>query len=337
MKAPVAADWSLTADDRPLFEALIKRIMPDENKRAFLQRFLGYSLCGMSNEPAFCAWLGDGANGKGTITKIMCGTLGTEGGYATMASFNTFLETKNNKADETRNDLVSLIGKRFIAASEVNKNSPPLNAALLKCFAGGDGDFQCRGNWESMRNFTPKGKLVLSSNDEPKINDNSFGMRRRLKKIWWEVEIPEAEQDKQLAEKILAAERAAVLNWLLEGWCSYQQIGLATPAVITAETEEYLDSQSMTCRFMADRYVCNSTAQPIKNTIVYKTYTDWCTQGGEKYPLTLNKFSHELTRWGKRHSVISRHTRDGSYWFGLQPIDDATDGTMQFDDTPTQY
>src|SRR5581483_5675136 len=304
-------------------------------KRKYLQRFFGLCLSGLADERAILLFLGSGMNGKGTLIRLLCSVLGEEGGYAAMAAMNSFLQAKSLSADETRNDLVALIGKRFVAASESSKKSPPLNSALLKSFAGGDGSLRIRGNWESLRNFLPKGKLILATNNEPKIDDDSDGMWSRIKKIWFDVQIPEAEQDKDLVAKIMASESCAVLAWFLEGWAAYWEDrqagrpGLPTPTSIMEDTETYRDGQSQVAAFIEACYRivplshgrAESLSNGIKSTDLYTTYKNWVERVGERDRKSHKVVSLELEKWGQRHGVTVARRSDGMYWFGLQPLD----------------
>lgn len=340
MQAPVKWGMWLEAENRPLFEAYINRVMPDADKRQYLQRFCGLCLSGLADERTILLWLGSGANGKGVLIRILCGVLGTSReGYATMAAMNSFLQSKYGRVDETRNDLVALIGKRFVAVSESNKNSQALNGALLKCFAGGDGDLTIRGNWESMRRFTPKGKLILATNNEPKIDDDSDGMWDRIKKVWFDVQIPPDERDLDLVNKILANEREAVLSWFLEGWQMYWtdrsagRAGLVAPACVTQDTMEYRDAQSQVAQFVQDRFDLSSSADPIGSAKVYEIYVDWCKSVGERYPKSQKSMSMELEKYGNRQQprIFNKRTNAGVVWLGLHPKDMVDNGSLGFE------
>lgn len=337
LQAPVDYEMFLGADERPLFEAFIKRIMPIQEKREYLQRFFGLCLSGITDERTMLLLLGQGANGKGVLIRLLCGVLGEEGGYAAMAAPNSFLQTKSLSSDETRNDLVALIGKRFVAVSETNKKAT-LNSALLKCFAGGDGDLRIRGNYETLRAFTPKGKLVLATNNEPRIDDDSDGMWDRVVKVWFEVQIPRGERDVDLVNKILATERSGVLAWMLEGWAAYLEDraagdGLPRPASISSDTEQYRDAQSQMSTFVEDCYeIVPLTYGPaggltdgIKSSDVYTTYKAWLDRTGERDKKSQKSLSLELEKWGARHGVRKREAADGKYWYGLRSKDAPAD------------
>ena len=319
MMAPVTFD--IFASERPVFEAFIKRVIPEDDRREFLQRFLGYCLSGLADERIMLFFIGTGSNGKGVLIRILCGLLGTAGGYAVMAPMSTFLQAKQVCNDETRNDLIALIGKRFVCASESNRKGPALDASLLKSFAGGDGEKSARENYGSMLSFQPSGKLILATNNEPTPDDDSDGFWSRVKKIWFEVQIPEAEQDPDLVGKIMATESAAVLAWFLEGWAAYWtdrkegRSGLIAPASITADTQEYRDAQSQMAAWAGERADLDPSGK-VSAADVYADFKIWCEKVGER-PKSQRILSTEIMAWGGRHGVYRVHEGTGWYWHGL--------------------
>jgi hypothetical protein len=56
------------ASPHPIWTAFLERIAPDPELQAFLQRFVGYSLTGLTGEHKFVFAYGTGANGKSTFT-----------------------------------------------------------------------------------------------------------------------------------------------------------------------------------------------------------------------------------------------------------------------------
>jgi phage/plasmid-associated DNA primase len=58
--------------------------------------------------------------------------------------------------------------------------------------------------------------LMANANQMPYLKDWSYGMRRRICIIPFEVEIPKARQKKELSRD-LEAEYPAIFNWILEG------------------------------------------------------------------------------------------------------------------------
>ena len=60
----------------PLFEKFLAQVVPDEKVRAFLQRALGYSLTGITEEQCFFFLYGPGSNGKSTLIETLSALMG---------------------------------------------------------------------------------------------------------------------------------------------------------------------------------------------------------------------------------------------------------------------
>ena len=69
-----------------------------------------------------------------------------------------------------------------------------------------------RRMYENFWTFYPTHKIWLGSNHKPAIRGTDYAIWRRVKLIPFTVQIPPAEQDPELPEK-LKAELPGILNW----------------------------------------------------------------------------------------------------------------------------
>ena len=60
-------------------------------------------------------------------------------------------------------------------------------------------------------------KLIFNCDSLPSEVEQTLGFYRRWLIIYFDQIIPEKEQDKQLAKKIIESELSGVFNWVLEG------------------------------------------------------------------------------------------------------------------------
>jgi putative DNA primase/helicase len=118
----------------------------------FLQRFVGYSLTGRTNEECFVFAHGEGNNGKGTFVETIAGILGD---YATPAAVETFLEQKGSHHPT---DIAKLRGARFVYADEAAKGRR-WNEQAVKKLTGG-GRTTARGMREDYWDFDPGPEAV---------------------------------------------------------------------------------------------------------------------------------------------------------------------------------
>lgn len=137
-------------------------------------------------------------------------------------------------------------------------------------------------------------------------------MWRRVRLIPFEVQIPEAEQDRHLGQKIKATELPGVLNWLLEGCCAWQEEGLQPPRGVVAATADYRQEQDVLGRFLEEACELNSADVTLGKDL-YAAYNTWCGDTGER-PVTLREFNARLD---ERGSFARDKGERGVRWHGV--------------------
>ena len=205
-------------------------MLPDNDVRDYLQRLTGLSLLGEVNGDKQIAPIayGAGANGKTTYIETVCFALGD---YA-MTAEPTLLMSKRGEVHPT--GVADLLGKRLVSTTETQQGAR-FDIALLKRLTGGD-TLKARWMRQDFFEFTPSHLLMMCTNHLPEIDDGSEAVWRRIRLIPFTVEIPKAERDEELGDK-LRAEADAVLTWVIDGWADYRKRGLAEPDAVLAATE----------------------------------------------------------------------------------------------------
>lgn len=233
-----AARWSPEARPAaPEFERFLRRVQPEPSIRAFLKRFFGYCLTGDISEQALLFFYGEGRNGKSTFIDLMLHILAD---YAVTLSIDSFSGEDRRSGSEATPDLARLPGARMVAASEPEAGVK-LKDALIKALTGGE-KIPVRRLREDFFEVDPHFKIVISGNHEPRIDDDSEGIWRRVKKVPWTEQIPEAEVDKGLLKK-LKREADGVFAWMVEGALEWLEGGLAVPEIVREATQAYRDQQ----------------------------------------------------------------------------------------------
>ena len=218
-RVPVRA----SRDAAPAVDAFLDRITADNAElQGFLQRYIGYCCTGFTTEHVFVFAYGTGANGKSTFINTIARILGD---YATVADMSTFI-TSNTERHPT--DLAKLRGARLVVAQETQKGRR-WDETKIKALTGGD-KITARFMRQDFFDFVPTFKLFICGNHKPRLGSVDEAMRRRLLLVPFTVQIPPAERDPRLAEK-LKAEWPAILRWCLEGCLEWQRVGLAPPAL----------------------------------------------------------------------------------------------------------
>ena len=248
-QVPVDFDPQATC---PVWEAFLNRIMKGRAELIrFLQRGIGYSLTGMTNEQVLFLFYGTGANGKSTFIETVRHLLGD---YAQQADFSTFLE---RKGDSPRNDLASLKGARFVAAVEAAEGRQ-IAESVIKQATGGD-TIRARFLFKEFFEYKPQFKLFLVANHKPKVTGTDEAIWRRIRLAPFEVTIPAGERDKELPDK-LRRELPGIMAWAVRGCLDWQANGLGEPVEVSTATAAYRQEMDMLAEFLNDKCIQGQTA-----------------------------------------------------------------------------
>jgi putative DNA primase/helicase len=228
--APVKFDPNASA---PMWHKFLQKVMPNVDFRAFLQRYFGYGLLGLTVEQCLLFFYGAGRNGKSTCVDVLIEILGD---YAIAMSIGSFAGESRRGGAEATPDLARLPGARLVAASEPEMGTH-LKDALIKTLTGGE-PVAVRRLHQDFFELIPQFKIILSGNHKPIIRDDSDGIWRRVHLVPWEVQIAEEEVDRDLKRKLLT-ERAGILAWMVKGAIDYLEGGLRVPDGVRAATAEY--------------------------------------------------------------------------------------------------
>ncbi len=237
----------------PKFDAFMAQIHPDPEIRAFLQRWYGLSMTGLTGEQKLVFQYGDGSNGKSVLADLMANMMAD---YSATAAIESLTGTQKRSGGEATPDLIPLIGARMVRASEPEEGER-LREAEIKKMTGGE-PMQMRANYGDTIEVLPQFKLTISGNHKPEIRGTDNGIWRRILLVKFGVIIPDDKQDLELPEK-LWEERSGVLNWLIAGLTQYLESGLQEPQSVLAETRAYREESDPVgaffgacCEFAAD-------------------------------------------------------------------------------------
>ena len=238
----------------------------------FLQKAVGYSLSGSTEEQCMFILHGTGANGKSTFLNTIEGMLAD---YAQQTPTETLMAKKSAGIP---NDIARLQGTRFVTASETEQGKS-FAESLIKQMTGGD-RITARFLHGEFFEFVPKFKLFLATNHKPNIRGTDNGIWRRIRLIPFEVAIAKEEQDPRLMDK-LRAETAGILAWAVKGCLLWQQQGLQPPEEVNAATIEYREDLDWLQAFISERCV-EGKDKKVGATELYQAYKHWASERGER-------------------------------------------------------
>lgn len=301
----------------PVYEDFLAVVQPKPEMRRFLAQWGGLSLTGFTGEQKLAFFYGGGSNGKGTWVETIARIAGD---YAGTVKIQSLLDQGKKSGDQATPAIAKLPGVRFLRVSEPSKGAV-LDEGLVKELTGED-PVDARHLNKGFFTFFPDFKITISGNNKPVIKDTSDGIWRRMQLVPWEADIPAAQRDKALKDKLLA-ERDGIFAWLMRGLLDWKKHGLIEPEDVRLATSEYRDDSDTIGRFL--RQTCevgeDTRARPwrVRKGDLFELYQAWCHQTGA-YEMAERAFSKEIAakRFKEKHS-------NGAWWIGLQPTVDLED------------
>ncbi len=278
---PFAYDPKATA---PRFQAFLDRVLPDLDCQKVLSEYLGYVFISPSKlklEKTLLLY-GAGANGKSVVFDVIMGLLGSDNvSNYSLSSLTTepaycraHLATKLlNYASEINGKLESDTFKQMVSSEPIEARLPYGQPFILTNYA----------------------KLIFNCNLLPTDVEHSHAFFRRFLIVPFEVTIPDHEQDKELAKKIISSELSGVFNWILAGLRRLLEQGRLTNCEAANDQLTAYKSQSDTVRLFMDenQYAPHSEYfTPLKD--LYRDYRAYCIESGYR-PVNHGNFRKRLT------------------------------------------
>lgn len=287
----------------------------------YMQRLLGYALCGDKVEEVFGFAFGTGQNGKGTLFNTSREIMGD---YGCEASLNCFVLSRNERHPT---ELARLRGKRLVMSAEVAEGST-WDEVKIKQVTGRD-PIAANFMRQDMFEFDPEFLLMVSGNHKPTVRSANKAMQRRLHVIPFEQEIPDKERDTQLRAK-LKAEGPAILRWMIDGCLEWQKHGLQPPGTVESATEDYLSSENVLGDWFEE--CCRrdfKALTPFKR--IYESYSRWAESNKLK-AFSSKRLSKMLEERGFRKARMP-DSQGAKAFSGLDVIDPPPKGDEP-DDIP---
>lgn len=195
--------------EAPVWRKFVADVLQDPEVRAFVQRWFGYCLTGMTSEQAFLVMYGEGANGKSTLLEALRPVFGD---FGVTVDMNSFLHNGRQRGSDASPDFARLPHRRFATAAEINTGDW-LSEKTVKSITGGEA-MTARQLHKPFFEFYPVIKLILSCNQKPVIRAQDKGTWRRVLLLPFTRSFDKSEIDKHLVEK-LRREEPGILNWCL--------------------------------------------------------------------------------------------------------------------------
>ena len=290
-------------------------LLGDEEKIAFMQRALGYSLTGYTSEDKFVNLVGaSGYNGKTTIITAVATLLGD---YATTLRVEALLAGHEHAIPH---DLADLRGARFVVTSETPKGKR-FDDRLLKMLSGDDEITACYKFGNNFR-FYPQFKLFMYSNHPPLVSASDEAVWRRAITVRFDFNFKTyAGFNQKVKDQLRAPEaRPGILAWLVRGALAWQKDGLMIPKIVQVETATHRLEVSEVLPFVNECCATDAGAEEhawVTNRELYREFTSWAREHGAA-KMTEVAFSGEMTRLGFEAADVWVKRNRARRWRGLR-------------------
>jgi len=266
----------------PLFQKYLDEVIPDVDKQRIFAEYCGYIFIKPSvlKLEKMLILFGSGANGKSVFFEILNALLGKEN----VSNYSLYNLTNDNGYYRAK-----IANKLVNYASEINGK---LEADIFKLLASGE-PIEARLPYGEPFILTDYAKLIFNCNELPNNVEHTPAFFRRFMILNFDVTIPEANQDKQLANKIINNELSGVFNWILQGLerLLEQKNFSKCEAVDNARANYELQSDSVKMFIDEFEYKTSTDYTPIKT--LYDQYKVFCIDDGYR-PVGKSKFMKRL-------------------------------------------
>lgn len=256
----------------------------------YIQRCIGYSMSGSTQEQCVYFLYGMGNNGKSTFLDTLADLFG---GYSANTQPETLMIHSKLGGTGANSDIARLKSARFVTSEEPTEGVR-LNEGLIKQLTGGS-KITCRFLYGDEFEYTPEFKLWVATNHKPVIRGTDFGIWRRIKLIPFEVNIPDSKIDKNMKYK-LRKEFPQILAWAVEGCLKWQADGIKEPACVTEATQEYKQEMDLIAGFVEQCLVIDyDSTEKIMASDLFSLYSKWAKQNNE-WEMSSKKFFMEAKK-----------------------------------------
>lgn len=256
----------------------------DPAELEYHQILAGYFLTGETRDPCLPIWLGPGGDGKSLIANTYRVIMG---GYARTSTDTAFVETRHSQHSE---EIAWLTGRRLVLLAEVTGT---WHESRIKAVTGGE-NMSASFKGGKVFEFTPRFKLLVTSNQPPRLRSVGPEFRRRVHSYLFtrKIESP----DPQLFEKLMD-EHGQILSWMIEGAVKYYRGFLPRSPVVIASSEEYFNDNDTLGQWLEDRAEVEEGAK-VEGQFAYVDFVDWCRDAGISQPMSRAAFTRAIKARG---------------------------------------
>lgn len=219
----------------------------DTRLEDYLQRAIGYSLTGWTDDELFWFLVGEPNAGKSTLVEALAAVMGS---HCVIADPETFLHGRQASASGPSPDRASFRGARLIVSREMPGNRR-INESFVNSLIDGS-PMSARHLREDLITFSPIAKLWLTMNKCPAADFTQPGTKRRLCVVPFDFQ-PTKVTDIKKQFRHDTRLQEALLAWAVKGaklWYEGRTLKEDVPERILRQTKEYWETQDLLAEWM---------------------------------------------------------------------------------------
>lgn len=254
-----------------------------KDKARLIIQLMGYSLLPTTQFETFVILIGVGANGKSVLLKVLKALLGRNNVSAVQTSQ---FDNKFQRA-HMNNKLANIV-------SEI-KEGEKIDDNVVKAITSGESS-TVEEKFKSPYDMEPFCTLWFGSNHMPRTTDFSNGLFRRAQVIPFNRQFKSDEQDRELADKLIA-ELPGILNLCLKGLkMLFRDNKFIQVQEVDQAVQQWRKENDQASLFFDDCciYQPNSYETSAK---VYDSFKAWAKRGGIYKPLDQNTLTNRLRQF----------------------------------------
>lgn len=265
---------------RKIIEGFMEDIQPDPDTRHLLRKILASGLAGRNTDNFFILLIGIGANGKGTLLKLLERALGPYACAVTAA----LLCRQSGGAKEANEALLSTKGMRTGICEDCSEDKIAAGA-LFKVLSGGD-TVAGRGNYDKQTKWQNQMVTFIPANKMFKIEDKSKATWRRILPLDFPVEFvvnPKGPFQRPLIdnyeEQVLLPCADVFLSYLIHWYPAYLSEGIKQnqwPDAVWKTYNSQRASQDGVMGFIQTYCNFGDKEATVLRTDVVKQYMQYC-------------------------------------------------------------
>lgn len=295
----------------PMFQEFLDKVVPDKSLQLILAEYIGYIFI-PNNYQKFKAekvliLYGTGANGKSVFNSIIKALIGEENITEYSLSSLT-LEGNASYRAKIENKLLNY-------STELGRKS---DADLFKKLASGE-PIEAKPLYKDPYTITRYAKLIFNTNELPRDVEQKNSYFRRFLIVPFEITIPENEQDKALAQRIIDNELSGILNWAMDGLKRLIKQGRFTHSDLSNKyLKEYQEESDSVRLFIKEMGIVESVDNHLTLKTLFNAYKEFCIQDGYKALSNTNfskrlkelGFKNERAHYGLRYFIYSNRIEE---------------------------